>query len=409
MPEEQAKNEIASEIIYCPDCNADGWKDNGSTCSVCSGGGVLLRIRGVADYFWGEELSGNLSFLRSFGRVFKSSARFLAYLLAVLSLLYGFYFIISKNGDFFLNFKGDMKSVKLAEDDIFGSLVAAAFYFAANLIEALGVIFKERGVGPLLFWSGLMGAMYAYYFSKTADLSQKGIGLADKEFKPFYEDNPARLEKAVDVSVFASSSTLVILKKALDLSHDRAQAPGAFHLARVLLEDEDIGKFMARLEIDTKVFGEYLDELIKTLPQNDRYHKSAGTVMSPELKKIAIIALQESLIAGFDMIEPESLFLALFSDSDLEKYFHDLKIDLKDIRSAVLWAKDLSKMRARIRRPRKISHTIMNKAWTARTTPELDQFSYDMTDYARSGLTGSVVNRQKEIDALNELGLPIVP
>ena len=402
MPEEQTKQdkEIASEIIYCSDCNAEGRRGDGSKCPACGGGGVFLRIRGAADYFWGKELSGNLSFFRSFGHALKASARFLSFFLAFASLLYGLYFIVSQNGDFLANFRGDVKSVKLAQNDFFGSVVVAFYYFAINTVEAFGVIFRERGFGPLLFWLGLAGAMYCYYFSRTADLSRKEISLTDKEFKPFYENAPVKLEKAVDVSAFASPSTFALLKKALDLSHDHAQAPGVFHLAKVLLEDEDVEKLAKRLEVDVKVFDACLDEVVKNIPRDDSYQKRNGTVMSPEMKKFAIIALQESVVAGFDMIEPEALFLALFYDSDLEKYFHDLKLDLADARSAVLWTKSWGKVKAGSRRRRKISHTIMNKAWTARMTPELDQFSYDMTDRARSGLTGFVANRQKELDEL---------
>lgn len=394
------ENSSASEVILCPDCQADGFRENGSKCPACGGGGVLLRVRGAADYFWGSDLSGNLSFFRSFGQALQASARFLSYFLALAALAYGFYFIISQNGDFLANFKGDVKSVRLAQDDIFGSLVVAAYYFVLNIAEALGVIFSERGVGPLLFWFGWLGAMYCYYFARTADLSRKEISLTDAEFKPFYEENPAKLEKAVDVSAFASVTTLDMLKKALDLAHDYAQSPGAFHLARVLLEDEDIGSLAMRLEIDIKTFGTFLDEGIKNLSTNDRYNKKNGTVMSPEMKQLAIFALQESIVAGFDMIEPEALFLALFRDSNMEKYFHDVKLDLQDVRSAMLWTKSWGKVKVGSRRPRKIAHTIMNKAWTARTTPELDQFSYDMTDRARSGQTGYVVNRKQELDEL---------
>ncbi len=389
-------------MIYCAECHADGFLEDGSECPNCAGGGVFLRVRGAGDYYWGQDIQGSYSFLRSLGRAFKSSAQILSYSLALLSLIYGLYFIVSNNGDFWTDYKENMAALKLADGDVSGFFFAAIYYFCLGIFEAFGVIFRERGFGPLFFWTGIAGAMYLYYFAKTFDVSRKEINFKGKEFSPFFDDNPVPLKNPVDISSFASVSTMEILKKSLDLAHDRVQIPGAFHLGKVLLEEDGVRLLLKRLEIDTKAFGSYLEESIGNLPQDGRYQQKQGTVMSPEMKKMAISALYESLIAGFDMIEPEALFLSLLCHPELEKYFHDRKLDVEDIRSAVLWTRQLGNIRvpSRSNRPQKVRHVIMNKAWTARTTPELDQFSYDLTDRARSGLTGPVVGRSRELDEL---------
>lgn len=389
-------------MIYCPDCHADGFLEDGSVCPNCGGGGVFLRVRASGDYFWGKEIEGNLSFFRSFGRFFRSSARIFSYSLALVSLVYGLYFVVSNNGDFFADYQADMKSVKAASGNISGIFFAAIYYLFLNIAEAFGVIFEKRGYGALFFWTGILGAMYFYYGAKTFDASRKEISFKGREFGPFFDENPERLKAPVDISSFASVSVMNILRKSLDLAHDRAQAPGAFHLAKILAGEDDVRFLMKRLEVDARALDKYLEEAIGNLPRDDRYCKKEGTAMSPEMKKMAISALYESLLAGFDMIEPEALFLALLCDPELERYFHDHKLDTEDIRRAVLWTRNIGKARAprKSNKPQKIRHDIMNRAWTARITPELDQFSYDMTDYARSGLTGAVIGRERELDEL---------
>ncbi len=407
MPEEAEKKEEkekmpASEMIYCSECHADGFLEDGSVCPNCAGGGVFLRVRGAGDYFWGKEIEGSLSFFRSFGRFFKSGAKVLAYSLALISLVYGLYFVLSNNGDFLTAYRADMKSARIASEDISGSFFAAIYYLLLNIVEAFGVIVERRGFGPLFFWTGISGAMYFYYFAKTYDSSRKEISFKDKEFSPFFDDNPMKLKAPVDVSSFASVSTMNVLRKTLDLAHDHAQVPGAFHLAKILNGEDDVRLLMKRMEIDMRAFGGYLEEAIKDLPRDDHYHRKEGTVMSPGMKKMAISGLYESLLAGFDRIEPEALFLALLSDPELERYFHNHKLDVEDVRRAVLWTRNIGRIKVapRSNKPKKIRHEIMNRAWTARITPELDQFSYDLTDHARSGVIGGVIGRQRELDEL---------
>ena len=95
------------------------------------------------------------------------------------------------------------------------------------------------------------------------------------------------------------------------------------------------------------------------------------------------------------MIEPEALFSRFSAIKIWKNIFTMPNFDLQDIRSALLWTRSLGKVRIGNGRPRKITHTVMNKAWTARTTLSLISSAYDMTDHARSGLTGYVVNRRR--------------
>ena len=47
-------------------------------------------------------------------------------------------------------------------------------------------------------------------------------------------------------------------------------------------------------------------------------------------------SFEETLIVGLNKIEPESLFLALFQDEALNKYFKNINVELEDARNTVL-------------------------------------------------------------------------
>jgi len=399
--QEKKESQIKTKLVSCPDCLGEGISGNGLICETCRGKGTFLDVQG-SKYFFGKELSGCAPILRSLDILFENAAQYLVYVLAFVSISYGLLFIVLNNLDFFSILQSDIESGG-ETSSVFTGVILAIFYLIRNFISAFAVIFREQGIEPLMFWSGSLGVIYFYYISAAGNLSKKEINILDAVFKPFYEEGASPLEKPVDISFYASPQTLLIFKKALDLAHNKHQAPSVFHLARILTEEKEIDRLMKRLEIDCKDFAGYLEGIIESLPQNDFYGREGlwkETVMSPEMKNLAILSFEESLILGLEKIEPESLFLSLLYDDNLERYFHDLKLERQDIRGGVLWSRQWSAIKLRTSRPRKIQHTIMNRAWTARVTPELDQFSYDMTDYARSGLTGIIVNRKREIDNL---------
>lgn len=402
MSDEKKKKEdhIEAEMVSCPSCRGEGISGNGDACDACGGKGVYLNING-SEYFFGKELSGHSSAVRSFHLFVEKLLRMMVYVFALIALFYGFLFVVTRNQGFFSILTSDIGAS--GAESVSAGFLIGIFYLVFNSINAFSVVFREYGFEPLMFWSGSLGVAFCYYYSVAGDLSKKEINILNAEFKPFYEKDAPRLEKPVDVSLYASQQTLLFFKKALDLAYIRGQAPSVLHMARVLAGESGIGRMMMRMEIDAGAFISYLDAAIDNLPSNDFYSRKGfwkETVMSPEMKNLAVLSMEESIVVGLDKIEPESVFLALLYYPEFEKYFHNLKLERQDMRSCLLWTRQWGSIKTRTKRPRKIRHTVMNRAWTARVTPELDQFSYDMTDYARSGLTGYIVNRQRELDNL---------
>ncbi len=399
---QKKEKKILVELVVCSACSGNKILENGAECKTCHGMGVFLHVGKGGMYYWGERLSGFSPILRSFLLLIPRLIFFLAYVLTAITFGYAVYFVISNNPDFFSLLEKDISNSR-TEAGMFMFIFTAAYKSAIHFLGAVLVLMEERGSGPLMFWAAVSGMIYFYYNRKTKNASRKEIDPLSKEFEIFYNRKAPEPEKAVDISKYAAPLAMEILNKTLDLAHSLGQAPSPYHLAKVLAQDPHISILLKRLEVDLKKFSADMDGFINNLPKNDYYNQDGilnGTVLNPELEKIIIKAFYETIISGLSEIEAESLFLALVSDESLEKYFKDINIEIEDARNTVLWVKNWSQARIRFGRPRKIQHSVMNRAWTARVTPELDRFSYDLTDQARAGLIGYVVDRKAELDNL---------
>ncbi|MBW6440788.1 ATP-dependent Clp protease ATP-binding subunit [Patescibacteria group bacterium] len=403
MPKKQKKDEkkIQVEIVECPSCAGNKVTRNGIECEACQGMGVFLHVGSGGIYYWDEKISGFSPLLRFITELFSKIIRIFIYLMILATFFYGIYFIVINNPDFLKLIQGELESVN--SDWIMTSFFLAIIESVKHFLRVFFVLFEIKGTGPLMFWSGTLGMMYYYYHNKNKDSSMKKINPLSSKFQMFYDKNANEPQKPVNIAKYTSPSAKEILLRTLDLSHQKHQSPSALHMAKIIAQDSRAEILLKRLEIDSQKFIKDMNSSIDKMPENRDYNQDGilgGTIMSPEMERIVINSFYETMVIGLEKVEPESLFLALVSNSSVGKYFKDQKIEIKDARNTVLWTRNWSYTKVRSSKPRKIKHSVMNKAWTARVTPELDRFSYDLTDHARSGLTGHVVGRKAELDNL---------
>ena len=142
------------------------------------------------------------------------------------------------------------------------------------------------------------------------------------------------------------------------------------------------------------------------------------------LDRAALIEAVESFIAAsFDSalrsgeryIEPRSLFAALAASSDpaLLRLFRTLDISAADAQEAVVfgrWRRSFSRLRSVpavlggfANRSRAVRHRTVNRSWTSRPTPTLDQYGTDLTDLARAEKAGFLIGHEKEFQSLLEV------
>lgn len=401
MKKKKKEKKVSVDIIVCSECRGNKVVENGSSCPACNGLGVFLRVDNRGIYYWGERLSGFSPFLRSFLQLLSKLIRVFVYILVVITFLYGVYFVIINNPNFFDFLIKDIEDART--ETIMVNFFMMMYKSIIHFISAFSVLIEKKGTGQLMFWTAISGMIYFYYYNKIKYVSKKEIKPESREFGIFYNKKIEETKDPVDISKYTSPLAKDILNKTLDLAYSLEQDPSSYHLAKVIAENNRTGILFKRLEIDSKKFINDINVSIKDLPKSDYYNRDGilnGTILSPEIERIIIRAFYETILGGFSRVEAESLFLSVVSDECLSKYFKNINIKVEDVRNTVLWVNSWSQARVRFDRPRKIQHSVMNKAWTARVTPELDRFSYDLTDHARAGLTGYIVDRKTELDNL---------
>ncbi len=217
--------------------------------------------------------------------------------------------------------------------------------------------------------------------------------------------------KKINVAPFFKATTKDILEHALY----RAELnPGSALILFIIKELADIPEVIhgfERLGIDRKKFMEELIRTIKTFTQSssiDAIKKEHHQMLYDELCSIALAAFREAALFGEMNVSPTALFLGALNikSAKLDELFAKFNFSAPDFRNAIILGrlsrglgKRMIKRRAAIGR-KKVSHRIMNRAWTARPTPTLDQFGEDLTDLARANLVGFMIGHENEYQTL---------
>jgi len=415
---EKNEQKTTLELITCPACRGNKIRENGLICPACRGKGVYLKakspILGERIYYWRENISGFSPILRKVSFLVPKLAQAALCLIIIGFILVGLKFVFDKRSSYqpLISISG---SIVKEESGAVSSETMETFSINSSINAA--ILITKQNSKTLMFWLGMLGLMYLYYIIRRRDASEKEINPGDEKFRIFFggaappsNKNKTRRwelkdiqEDPVNISGYFSSSARQTILMALDIAHCRRQAPHPLHLMEVLLDNPKTKTIFKRLEIKTDSLIKEVENKINELPKNNYYRQDgilAATVPSPDLVKLALAAFGESLAMGFKKIRSESLFLALVKDGATKKMFKDREIEIDDARNTVLWITSWSGVKIKLKKPRKIERRVMNTAWTARVTPELDQYSYDMTDLARAGMTGYVADRKDEVSTL---------
>ncbi len=179
-----------------------------------------------------------------------------------------------------------------------------------------------------------------------------------------------------------------------------------------LAEKKDIREILRRLDIKTDDFIQKIRDILK---KEDGYLKPNKMDNLAMIASMTLRAYQNALSANEKFIEPRNFFAALAAADDpvLKTFFNFFNINAADVQSATVFGR-FRRFFGRVRflpavsggfahRPKFLRHRVMNRAWTARPTPTLDQFSADLTDLAREKKIGLLIGHEKEFGELIQI------
>ncbi|MEK7654036.1 MAG: ATP-dependent Clp protease ATP-binding subunit [Patescibacteria group bacterium] len=266
------------------------------------------------------------------------------------------------------------------------SYVTYAGLSVTSIIFLLNDLRSLKAIGALLILFLLDRLRVANRADRSLDRASGGkINLAHYLSPKSY----AVIEWALDRAIFSKSDfELYLLKKLTDRSEIQEG------LTRVDVKPEE---FRGAVEKEISIY-------------------SGGVVnrkeISIRLMSLVKIAASAAIDAGGSRIDPKDLLLALvlFGDSEAGKIFKKFDLSADSLFNSLITSQfrstfaRLSRMPSSLvgllAQPRRARRRVMNRAWTARPTPLLDQFSRDITDLARSESVGFLIGHHKEYDRL---------
>lgn len=315
---------------------------------------------------------------------------------------------------------------------IFGivALVANVYYFGGMHNFATLEFWQTKSWFLFIFWLSLFSDLYLYYRLDGQSrlkflVKYKGYEKIQNKSFPIVNNWKElillRPEQKIDVSKVCNRAALLVVEYAYDLAkklnHNNCTT---IHLLASLLSDSNVGVIFGRLGVDCKKMRNKISNALATV------EKGNGKIVFANGLRLALIeAYEEAYSAKIPQITPSELLLVLAKQINYNTYnidpeivsdkfrnsskeiLYDLEIDEQKIKNVISWLRmheELVKMSRHFKgkaalRPK----NNIDRAYTAVSTPFLDQFCADITQLAANGYLELCVGREKEIGEIFRL------
>ncbi len=302
-----------------------------------------------------------------------------------------------------------MDSKEFYFEDPFFRLSLVSQFFIKNILQVLFIVlifacfvFLMSDVSNL-FYAGVLIFIFIADFIIHRDKGKSSLNQMPQEGKINLKNYLS--PKTSEAVISAYQQTLIL--------------GGNFYLRlnKALFDFQEINEAMKRMEIEpTEVF-QKINEALK-----DDGKRNSTDDLIQKIEELLKAAVFIAVKGGSRYIMPVDVFAAQkhIKDEKTIKIFNFFQINLNDLEGAIVFGrfrKHLKKEYVFWQLPKFIGgfanvffgarKRIMNRAWTARPTPFLDKFSYDLTDLAEKGQSGFMVGHTKEYERMiNVLSRP---
>lgn len=269
----------------------------------------------------------------------------------------------------------------------------------ANQPGIVDRLHTDTGGAQFFFYLGLFLTIYLVFQRRQSRISPHSLfDLQPDAKQPLH----IHLEPdgSLDILPYFSRSTLEAIDQAIMLAekmHSHVLTPEI--LIGSLLCSGKTAVIVARLEKDPSSSCKLFLSTLKPSPD-----RGSNIIFHPDLRALLIKAFIEAYNDGFDNVDVEDLLLVAAKEpGPIKDQLEKMEFTYDQLRSIARW---LNEEDAAIRqwqfwreRGRTRPKGYMNRAWTARPTPFLDQYSRDFTQLASLGRLPIVKVRNQEIEA----------
>ncbi|RJQ27778.1 ATP-dependent Clp protease ATP-binding subunit [Candidatus Parcubacteria bacterium] len=176
-----------------------------------------------------------------------------------------------------------------------------------------------------------------------------------------------------------------------------------------LLGRRDIKEALRRLGVKSVDMQKKTEALLET---KDIIQEANKEYFLKNIESLVIVAFQNAIDTGEQYTHPRNLFVALSisGDSSVAKVFDLFNLEEDTVQEAIIfgkWGRMFFGIRripavlgGFIHRPMRLRKRVINRSWTARPTPMLDQFSTDLTEFALQEKIGFLIGHNEEMNVL---------
>ena len=284
----------------------------------------------------------------------------------------------------------------------FGRFVVRLIVYCGYMTLLAAIItFLLSDIG-WLFWLGILGSLFL--IDRLFHLGQAERSLILVNLKNLGSQK-------INAAKYLTPTGLSILERA----YDKALITNSsffLYLIKFLMENRGIREMIVRFDVSPKEFGQKIEDLLQETASTIKNDRKTLIIQAEDLSKKVF---EISLFNYEKFIEPRSFFAALGSvdDKAIIRIFNLFSITPEDLENALVFARFQDKVRW-LRRmptvlggfahhPHKVRRRIMNRAWTARPTPDLDKYAVDFTDLAEKQQVGFLIGHKEEYGRLVDI------
>lgn len=287
------------------------------------------------------------------------------------------------------------KSIKTVSFLVWGAIfLLGAFTFLLGLNAGLNsspplfALFTSLKPVFSSFWLGLLILIYFSHHLWRRSRPKKYLGEIKKE--KLKEGN-------LNIAPYFHPETKKILASSLTKAR-KENAPFQLCLFIGLLEHEEGKELIEHFGIEKEKLKSKIDERIKTLKNKEGFDEDPKKILQNFTRQ----AFSEAVDLNSKAVRTPHLFITLTHQAPdyIEDIFLSEDIEMEDAKNVTQWLRMEDKVSFKKSPQRKIKHKTMNRAWTAKPTKFLDQYSRDLTDLARAGLIGNLVGHKREVQSL---------
>jgi len=357
--------------INCPNCKGEG-RINSKICPICRGRGLYSWVGGFL-LFWDKKFNKSQIAAVKLGRLIVA-------LVTIVLFIFGFIGILC-----------------------LARLLVPELVF----LDRYWVLFAgPRGALSSLFWLSVLTDCYLYYhFERQAEERKKIWPKTTTTSIPLTDWNQAhrlaakwKINSADALSPEADKLALNAWLLAEKLSNNEVLP---IHLFAASLSSAQISVAINRLGLNWPKLNEKVAHVLAAIPK----YAGVEPIFSRQAKEVMISAYDLACQAKKNDIDPSKILRALAAEEGpVKEILYDLEVGPDEVQNVSVWVEvyeDLRKEYSHFKGAARFKPKGgMNRAMTAIATPNLDNFSQDLTQIARAGYLGVCLDREKEYEEI---------